>query len=63
MAISDCNECWQTPCECGYGYKGWGKDHLSRHIASITQYRSKQEAIEIISKALIIINDKNDWQE
>ncbi len=62
MALSDCNKCWQTPCECGYEYKGWGKDNLSIHIASITQYRSKQEAKEIISKALSIIDEKKDWR-
>ncbi len=23
MSLSDCPECWNTPCSCGYEYKGW----------------------------------------
>jgi hypothetical protein len=23
MALSDCVDCWETPCTCGTGYKHW----------------------------------------
>ena len=25
MSLSDCIKCWDTPCTCGYGYRGWPK--------------------------------------
>lgn len=26
MALSDCTECWLTPCECGYEFKLWSRE-------------------------------------
>jgi hypothetical protein len=31
MAMSDCNECWNTPCDCGAGYKDWTLPQLLKH--------------------------------
>lgn len=28
MSMSDCEECWSTPCVCGYGYRSWTKERL-----------------------------------
>lgn len=28
MALSDCPECWETPCVCGYEYKNDSLDYL-----------------------------------
>lgn len=32
MALSDCEKCWSTPCECGYNYKDWTVTRLKNHI-------------------------------
>jgi hypothetical protein len=28
MAMSDCEKCWDTPCECGWEYRKWDKKRL-----------------------------------
>lgn len=33
--LSDCSKCWETPCECGHGYKDWSKVRLEKHIAML----------------------------
>lgn len=25
MSMSDCEKCWDTPCECGWEYRSWSK--------------------------------------
>ena len=50
--MSDCAKCWSTPCCCGYDYKNYTKERLSEHIADITNYRNKLEAIEILKLAI-----------
>jgi len=52
MGMSDCPECWSTPCCCGYKYKNYTKESLAKHIADITNYRSKAEAIEALKLAI-----------
>jgi len=35
MALSDCIECWSTPCVCGHEYKNWSssrKNELTKAI-------------------------------
>lgn len=32
MAISDCEKCWETPCECGHGYRFWSTNRLEAQI-------------------------------
>lgn len=32
MALSDCEKCWETPCECGYQYRLWSIEKLHEHI-------------------------------
>lgn len=35
MSLSDCTECWSTPCVCGHEYKHWGmsqKDELTKAV-------------------------------
>ena len=39
MALSDCIECWQTPCICGHDYKCWSKsqkDELTKAVNGFT---------------------------
>jgi hypothetical protein len=28
MSMTDCVKCWNTPCICGWGYKGWSIESL-----------------------------------
>lgn len=32
MSLSDCSECWDTPCTCGYGYRHWSIKQLEDQI-------------------------------
>lgn len=57
MGLSDCQMCWETPCSCGWEYRLYPVDRLSQHIADITQYRKKEEAIRILENALIILRN------
>lgn len=36
MALSDCPECWETPCCCGHGYQGWAVERLASHIKMLS---------------------------
>lgn len=35
MSMSSCPKCWDTPCECGYEYRGWSAKPLAAHIATL----------------------------
>lgn len=37
MSLSDCENCWATPCECGYSYKYWAADRIERQIDMLVQ--------------------------
>jgi hypothetical protein len=63
MAMSDCIKCWSTPCCCGWDYKDYKPESLSKHIASITQYRSKEEAQEILKIAIKTIEEDKNWKD
>ena len=61
MSMSDCIKCWTTPCCCGWEYKNYSKEGLSKHIANITQYRTKEDAKEIIIKAIEEVEKNKNW--
>lgn len=33
--ISDCPECWETPCVCGHQYQSWPEERLRRQIETL----------------------------
>lgn len=61
MALSDCEKCWSTPCECGWNFRNYSADHFSKYIANILQYRRKQDAKIILKRALLEIDKIEDW--
>jgi len=32
MSLSDCSECWDTPCTCGNDYNDWSKKEILKQI-------------------------------
>lgn len=57
MALSDCRYCWETPCQCGYSYRKYDKERFAKWISNIVQYRTKEDSIEILEKAKILIKE------
>jgi len=58
MALSDCPECWCTPCCCGYDYKTYNNEYFSKFISDILSYKSKDDAIIVLENAIEIIKNK-----
>jgi hypothetical protein len=42
MALTDCDQCWETPCCCGYAYRDWSVD---RRIALAAVILGVDEAL------------------
>lgn len=61
MAFSDCVKCWETPCSCGWGFREYSEARLSKYLASITQYRTKEAAKRILQEAINLV-DKSSRQ-
>ena len=36
MALSDCINCWDTPCTCGWDYLPWSEDRLQKLIVTLS---------------------------
>ena len=51
MSLSDCPECWNTPCTCGYEYKNETNEELARIIVGMLLYKQKSD-IEVILKLI-----------
>lgn len=41
MSLSDCTECWQTPCECGHEFKNKSRDYKELMTKSINGFTIK----------------------
>ena len=52
MALSDCEKCWMTPCECGHDYRHWTVERL-------ISLRDKLNAI--IASKQKSSKDDSDW--
>jgi hypothetical protein len=35
MAMSDCAKCWDTPCQCGWGYRNWSANSREELAARV----------------------------
>lgn len=35
MGMSDCRECWETPCSCGFAYRDWPLEQRERLAAAV----------------------------
>jgi hypothetical protein len=44
MALSDCPQCWNTPCTCGYDYKHWSLAVLIKFREMIDGVITKKQA-------------------
>ena len=42
MALSDCTECWQTPCECGYEFRNSSNQYKEKITKSVNGYSIKE---------------------
>ena len=51
MSLSDCPECWNTPCTCGYEYRNETNEELARIIVGMLLYKQKSDR-EVILKLI-----------
>lgn len=42
--MSDCIECWETPCVCGHNYQNWSIESLQKQIKMLQGVLTKKEA-------------------
>lgn len=45
MAMSDCIDCWETPCCCGSDYQHWTLQRLDKQIAMLQRVRNQREQV------------------
>ena len=62
MALSDCPECWNTPCTCGYMYRNWSPDKKQELIDAINSSNMEQK-FETSPKCKILKDITNDDYE
>ena len=61
MSMSDCSKCWSTPCLCGYEYKQYSIGYFAKFISNILHYKTKDEAEEILKKAITEVQNDRNW--
>lgn len=55
MALTDCEKCWSTPCDCGWEYRHINDEEFAKFIARILTY--KEDKIAILEKAISIVKE------
>jgi hypothetical protein len=63
MALSDCEKCWDTPCQCGWYFREYDTHQLAAYIAKIVQYRSKLDASLVLAEAIEIMESNKQFKE
>jgi hypothetical protein len=58
MALTDCTECWSTPCECGHDYKNISQDRKDTLTKAINGYSIKDVFIWLSEKDYL----SDDWK-
>lgn len=53
MALSDCEKCWNTPCDCGWEYRNMNDEEFAKFIAHILTYKENKSAILDRAKSII----------
>ena len=61
--LSDCEKCWNTPCNCGWDYKDYNSENFAMYISNIIQYRPKEDAIKILELAILNIQNNKNFKE
>lgn len=57
MALSDCENCWDTPCTCGFNWRFWTDERLQQVIQTLEKVR------RIKRETPGIENDKEAFKE
>lgn len=60
MALSDCSECWETPCVCGKYWKDVEKEVIIGFLVSVVARRTKEEAVSIMETALVSTKNRKE---
>lgn len=47
MSLSDCPECWNTPCDCGHEYISWNDERILRQIEMLREVLVKRGSLRI----------------
>ncbi|AEH03641.1 hypothetical protein AVT69_gp216 [Pseudomonas phage PhiPA3] len=56
MALSDCYQCWETPCKCGHDYMDWTEKDLKGQIAmlqGVLHSKQTKEASKLAGEEMV----------
>lgn len=63
MALSDCEKCFDTPCECGWSYRKWPKWKLAKMRDIFQELLDETHEYSDLSKGLEDFRNKPDVVE
>ena len=53
MSLSDCPECWNTPCRCGHEYESWTPADLRSQIAMLERVLARKPQTENLCASIL----------